>query len=576
MTILPNSSIFLTTPLVFKGHPPALQGVPRSLRSNCGLTSEQMQLYGEVANVSNSPKALWKAVKTAVMDKVFYVTTPIYYVNDHPHIGTAYTTVAADFLARYHRLKGEKVFFLTGTDEHGQHVARAAERNGVSPQEWADRMVVHFTEVWKALDISNDFFIRTTSPRHTQVARDFIGRLYEQGDIYKGVYEGWYCVPDESFWLPSQLVEGKCPQCGREVEMLQEENYFFRLSAYADRLLEHLERNPDFVLPEMRRNEVISFIRQGLEDQSISRKTLTWGIPLPFDESQVMYVWFDALLNYVSAIDYGIDPERFSSIWPADWHLIGKEILRFHAVIWPAMLMAADLPLPRHIFAHGWLTVEGEKMSKSKGNAISPHELIGEYGVDAYRYYFMREFSFGYDGNFSRETMTGRYNSELANDLGNLVSRVLAMAVKYRGGTVPEPGGEEGGDAALKEAARRAFEEMDACMERLSFNEALQAAWNFLRAANRYVDESAPWDLAREEGRARRLDTVLYNLLESLRLAALMILPCMPGAARRLWGWLGEPGRLEEQRLPEAARWGLMEPGSRVQRGEALFPRMET
>lgn len=504
------------------------------------------------------------------------MTTPIYYVNDHPHIGTAYTTVAADFLARYHRLRGEQVFFLTGTDEHGQHVARAAERNGVSPQEWADRMVVHFTEIWKALDISNDFFIRTTSPRHIEVARDFIGRLYEQGDIYKGMYEGWYCVPDESFWLPSQLVGGKCPQCGREVEILQEENYFFRLSAYADRLLEHLERNPDFVLPEMRRNEVISFIRQGLEDQSISRKTLTWGIPLPFDESQVMYVWFDALLNYVSAIDYGVDQERFSSIWPADWHLIGKEILRFHAVVWPAMLMAADLPLPRHVFAHGWLTVEGEKMSKSKGNVISPYELIGKYGVDAYRYYFMREFSFGYDGNFSRETMTGRYNSELANDLGNLVSRVLAMAIKYREGAVPEPGAEEVGDAALKEAAQRAFDELDTHMEKLAFNEALQAVWDFLRAANRYVDECAPWDLAKEKGQERRLDTVLYNLLESLRLAALMIQPCMPGAARRIWEWLGEPGRLKDQRLPEAARWGLMPPGTQVRRGEALFPRMET
>jgi methionyl-tRNA synthetase len=509
------------------------------------------------------------------MGRTFYVTTPIYYVNDRPHIGTAYTTVAADVLARYHRLRGEEVFFLTGTDEHGQHVARAAERNGVSPKEWADRMVVHFTDVWEALGISNDFFIRTTSPRHAQVARDFIARLYEQGDIYKGVYEGWYCVPDESFWLPSQLADGRCPQCGREVEMLQEENYFFRLSAYADRLLEHLEKNPDFVLPEMRRNEVLSFVKQGLEDQSISRKTLTWGIPLPFDESQVMYVWFDALLNYVSAIDYGIDPERFSSIWPADWHLIGKEILRFHAVIWPAMLMAAGLPLPRHVFAHGWLTVEGEKMSKSKGNAISPHELIEEYGVDAYRYYFMREFSFGYDGNFSRETMTGRYNSELANDLGNLVSRVLAMAAKYREGTVPRPASEEGSDAALKEAAAGAFSEMDRQMERLAFNEALQAAWNFLRAANRYVDESAPWDLAKSEEKAGRLDTVLYNLLESLRLIALMILPCMPGSARRLWGWLGEPGVLEEQKLPEASAWGLLQPGTQVQRGAALFPRMD-
>ncbi len=388
------------------------------------------------------------------MGRTFYVTTPIYYVNDLPHIGTAYTTVAADVLARFHRLKGEEVFFLTGTDEHGQHVERAAERNGVSPQEWADRMVVHFTDVWKALNISNDFFIRTTSPRHTEVARDFIGVLFEKGDIYKDAYEGWYCVPDESFWLPSQLVDGKCPQCGREVEMLKEDNYFFRLSAYAEKLLAHIEANPAFIQPEMRRNEVLSFIRQGLEDQSISRKTLTWGIPLPFDESQVMYVWFDALLNYISAIDYDIDDAKFNAAWPANWHLIGKEILRFHAIIWPAMLMAAGLPLPQHVYAHGWLTVEGEKMSKSKGNAISPYELIDEYGVDAYRFYFMREFSFGYDGNFSRETMTGRYNSELANDLGNLVSRVLAMVHQVSRG-YRAAAGAAGGDGRRAGAGRR-------------------------------------------------------------------------------------------------------------------------
>jgi methionyl-tRNA synthetase len=509
------------------------------------------------------------------MGSTFYVTTPIYYVNDLPHIGTAYTTVAADVLARFHRLKGEEVFFLTGTDEHGQHVERAAERNGVSPQEWADRMVVHFTDVWKALNISNDFFIRTTSPRHTEVARDFIGVLFKQGDIYKDAYEGWYCVPDESFWLPSQLADGKCPQCGREVEMLKEDNYFFRLSAYAEKLLAHIEANPAFIQPEMRRNEVLSFIRQGLEDQSISRKTLTWGIPLPFDESQVMYVWFDALLNYISAIDYDIDDAKFNAAWPANWHLIGKEILRFHAVIWPAMLMAAGLPLPQHVYAHGWLTVEGEKMSKSKGNAVSPYELIDEYGVDAYRFYFMREFSFGYDGNFSRETMTGRYNSELANDLGNLVSRVLAMVHKYREGTVPQPGPQEGTDAALEQAAAAAFEGIDHQLERLGFGDALNAVWSFLRVANRYVDETAPWDLNKDPDKAGRLDTVLYNLLESLRLTALMILPFMPESAQRVWEWLGGEGPLEDRLLPASAAWGQLRPGVLTQRGTALFPRIE-
>jgi methionyl-tRNA synthetase len=512
------------------------------------------------------------------MDKAFYITTPIYYVNDLPHIGTAYTTVVADTLARYHRLKGERVFFLTGVDEHGQHVARAAERNDVSPQEWADHMVAHFTDIWEKLNISNDFFIRTTSPRHAEVARKFIQNLYDKGDIYSDVYEGWYCVPDESFWLPSQLVDGKCPQCGREVEMVQEDNYFFRLSAYGDRVLEHIDANPGFIQPDMRRNEVVSFIKQGLTDQSISRKSITWGIPLPFDESQVMYVWFDALLNYISAIDYGIDDARFESIWPADVHLIGKEILRFHAIIWPAMLMAAGLPLPRQVFAHGWLTVEGEKMSKSKGNVISPYELTDEYGVDAYRYYFLREFSFGYDGNFSRENMTGRYNADLANALGNMVSRILAMVERYRGGEVPEPGdgGDEAPDAALKEAASRVFGEVDECMGRLAFSEALQAVWNYLGAINRHVDETAAWDLAKDPALSDRLNTVLYNQVEAVRLSALLVLPSMPRTGEGIWKRLGYTDSIHDHRLPEEGDWGLYPAGQTITKGDALFPRIET
>lgn len=509
------------------------------------------------------------------MDKTYYITTPIYYVNDLPHIGTAYTTVAADALARYHRLKGEPVFFLTGTDEHGQHVARAAERNNVSPQEWADRMVVHFTDTWKLLNISNDDFIRTTSAKHGQVARNFIQQLYDQGDIYLDTYEGWYCVPDESFWLPSQLVDGKCPQCGREVELVREENYFFRLSSYAERLLRHIEENPNFIQPEIRRNEVVSFIKQGLTDQSISRKTLTWGIPLPFDESQVMYVWFDALLNYISAIDYGIDQARFESVWPADLHLIGKEILRFHAVIWPAMLMAADLPLPRRIFAHGWLTVEGEKMSKSKGNVISPQELVEEFGVDAYRYYFLREFSFGYDGNFSQDNLLGRYNSELANVLGNMVSRVLAMVQRYRSGAVPPPGEEGDADAALKESASRAFEEVEECMEKLAFNEALQSVWNYLGVVNRYVDETAAWDLAKDPSLYGRLDTVLYNQVEAVRLAALLVLPFMPRTGEGIWERLGYADSIHDHHLPGDGAWGLFPAGQTVSKGDPLFPRIE-
>lgn len=509
------------------------------------------------------------------MGKTFYVTTPIYYVNDKPHIGTAYTTVAADALARYHRLKGEKVFFLTGTDEHGQHVARAAEQHGVSPQQWADTMVEYFTMLWKHLNISNDYFVRTTSPNHARVAQEFMQRLYENGDIYLDSYEGWYCVPDETFWLPSQLVDGKCPQCGREVEIVKEDNYFFRLSAYGDAVLKHIDNNPDFVEPDIRRNEVVSFIKQGLSDQSISRKTLSWGIPLPFDSSQVMYVWFDALINYISAIDFGTDDERFQQIWPADYHLIGKEILRFHAIIWPAMLIAAGLPLPHHIFAHGWLTVEGEKMSKSKGNALEPGELTEVFGVDGYRYYFLREFSFGNDGNFSYENMLARYNSELANVLGNTVSRVLAMVERYRGGVVPEAGTLKPEDASLQDGAASVFEEVDAAMGVPSFNETLQNIWNYLGAINRYVDETAAWDLNKDPNLSSRLNSVLYNQVEAVRLASLLVLPFMPETAEGMWRRLGFEDSIHEHHLPDAARWGVFPPGQKVFKGDPLFPRIE-
>jgi methionyl-tRNA synthetase len=509
------------------------------------------------------------------MGKTFYVTTPIYYVNDRPHIGTAYTTVAADATARYQRLQGREVFFLTGTDEHGQHVARAAEAHGVSPQEWADTMVEYFSRLWNRLNISNDYFIRTTSSKHMEAAQKLIAKLYENGDIYLDTYEGWYCVPDETFWLPSQLIDGRCPQCGREVELVKEENYFFRLSKYGEAVLEHIENNPDFVEPEMRRNEVVSFIKQGLDDQSISRKTLTWGIPLPFDPGQVMYVWFDALINYISAIDYGIDDAAFAEIWPADYHLIGKEILRFHAIIWPAMLIAADLPLPRHVFAHGWLTVEGEKMSKSKGNVLDPDELMDEFGVDGYRYYFLREFSFGYDGNFSRENMLGRYNSELANVLGNMVSRILAMIERYRGGVVPEAGTAEAADAALAESAQVSVTELENAMSKPAFNEALQAIWNFLGDINRYVDETAAWDLNKDPSLSSRLDAVLYNQVEGVRLASLLVLPFIPYTAEGMWERLGYSDSIYDHRMPAEAAWGLFPAGQKVAKGSALFPRIE-
>jgi methionyl-tRNA synthetase len=507
------------------------------------------------------------------LGEVFYVTTPIYYVNDMPHIGTAYTTVAADAIARYQRLKGRDVFFLTGTDEHGQKVAQAAAEKNESPQSWADRMVPHFTDTWKLLDISNDDFIRTTQNRHTKVAQLFIEKLKESGDVYLGTYEGWYCIHDESFLLSSQLVEGACPECSRPVDWVKEENYFFRLSKYADRVLSHIEGNPEFVQPESRRNEVMSFIRGGLSDQSISRTSFAWGIPLPWDARHVMYVWFDALLNYISSIDFGSDSRRFDSIWPADWHLVGKEILRFHAVIWPAMLMAAELPLPRHVFAHGWLTVEGQKMSKSLGNAIPPSELVDEYGVDAYRYYFLREFSFGLDGNFSRRTMLKRYNADLANDLGNLESRVLTMVHKYRAGVVPGRQAPTAEEQKLEDEAAELAGTFEGKMSAPAFNEALAAIWDFIHSVNRYVDVSTPWALAKDPAREADLDRVLYNSLEGLRVIAVFISPFMPGTAAQIWERVGTGGPLSEARLPAAAEWGGLTPGGATSRGEGLFPR---
>jgi methionyl-tRNA synthetase len=500
------------------------------------------------------------------LGQVFYVTTPIYYVNAIPHIGNAYTTLAADVIARFQRLKGREVFFLTGTDEHGQKVAQAAAEKNESPQGWADEMVKYFDHDLKLLDISNDDFIRTTQNRHTQVAQLFINKLKESGDVYLGAYEGWYCVHDESFLLSSQLVDGTCPDCRRPVDWVKEENYFFRMSKYADAVLKHIEENPEFVQPDSRRNEVVSFLKSGVSDQSISRTSFTWGIPLPFDERHVMYVWFDALLNYISAIDYGSDQERFDRTWPADWHLVGKEILRFHAVIWPAMLMAAGLPLPRRVFAHGWLTVEGQKMSKSLGNVVRPQEIVDEFGVDAYRYYFMREFSFGVDGNFSKRTVLRRYNAELANDLGNLESRVLTMVHKYRGGTVPEPG------APGAEEELLAQKSLDARLAAPAFNEALADIWEFVHALNRYVDVSAPWSLAKDPARAGDLDRVLYNSLEGLRHIALYISPFMPGTAASITERIGAPD-IAGARLPDSAGWGLLPPGGATIRGEALFPR---
>ncbi|HEX2053131.1 MAG TPA: methionine--tRNA ligase [Actinomycetota bacterium] len=502
------------------------------------------------------------------------MTTPIYYVNDVPHIGHAYTTVNADFLVRFHRLAGEKVFFLTGTDEHGQKVAQTAEQNGVSPIEWCDQMVPRWKDVWERLEISYDDFIRTTEERHTKPVQELVQQLYDQGDVYLATYTGPYCVACEAFYQPSEIIDGLCPIHERPVEWLEEQNYFFRLSAYADRLLELYEANPDFVQPEIRRNEVVSFVKGGLQDLSISRTSFSWGVPIPWDPRHVMYVWIDALQNYTTAVGQGRDPERFARTWPADIHLIGKDILRQHAVIWPAMLMAAGLPLPRQVFAHGYLTVGGKKMSKTNLTGISPHTLVDTFGSDGYRYHFLREGTFGQDGAFSWEAMTARYNADLANDLGNLVSRSLAMTAKNFDGVVPQPAELTPLDDELRAAAERAASEMDARVRRLDPAGALTAVFEFVKAANHYLDDTAPWKLAKDPGQRDRLATVLFTVCEAIRQISILISPAMPAASRRIREQLGVD--LEDHRpLAESLPAGTSLVGTKVTKGASVFPRVE-
>jgi len=509
----------------------------------------------------------------------YYVTTPIYYVNDEPHLGHMYTTIAADVLARYQRLSGRDVFFLTGVDEHGQKVQQAAEGRGIEPIELADQVVERYQSLWPELEISNDDFIRTSSERHKAGVQAMWRRLENAGTIYKDFYEDWYCVPCEAYWTETQLkdadcLESKCcPDCKRAVEKIQEESYFFRLSGFQDRLVEHIKANPDFIAPASRRNEVLSFIESGLRDLSVSRTTFSWGVPVPGDENHVIYVWIDALTNYLSAL--GFPEHEQPGQWPADVHLIGKDILRFHAVYWPAMLMAADLPLPKRIYAHGWWTVEGEKMSKSKGNALRPAELLEQYDADILRYFLLREVPFGQDGDFSFTALKQRYNSELANDVGNLLNRSLAMLNKYRDGVLGTTGEEHEADRALIADVEAMQREVADCMDRQAFHLALDRINAVVRHGNRYVEDNAPWTLAKQ-GDDARLDTVLYHLVETLRLVALQLLPFMPEKmSGMLTQILNRPVQPDIFSFSADGGWGILEAGHQCRKPEPLFPRMD-
>ena len=505
----------------------------------------------------------------------FYITTPIYYPSDKLHIGHSYCTVATDTMARYKRLRGYDVMFLTGTDEHGQKIERIANGQNMTPKEYTDKVVAGIKDLWKLMEISYDRFIRTTDDYHIAAVQKIFKALYEKGDIYKSSYEGWYCTPCESFFTETQLKDGKCPDCGRDVELLKEESYFFKLSKYGDRIIKYYEENPEFLQPNTRQNEMIAnFLKPGLEDLCVSRTSFKWGVPVDFDPGHIVYVWIDALSNYVTAMGWGTDhDEDYQKYWPADVHVVGKEIVRFHAIIWPAMLMAMDMPLPKKVFGHGWLVINGGKMSKSVGNVVDPVVLCEKYGVDAIRYFLLREIAFGQDGNFTNEALIQRINSDLANDLGNLVSRTCGMIEKYFGGTLPADRTASEFDADLKAMAASVIPVVEEKMDNMLFSDALVEIWNLIRRTNKYIDETQPWVLCKDEAKKGELANALYNVAEAIRIVSILIQPFMPLTPAKIWEQLNVPA--EATAWETTKTWGVLPAELAVKKGETLFPRID-